>query len=148
MTSGFNCSSVKNPLIASCFLDFAALQDEQWKRDSESRVHRDLKGSSEEVRHHRGDRERAERDTHRERRHREGEDLQRNHHRDRTSSNKSASDKSHRHETKTEVCMHTRCLYTVICRSFYFILFIVPNLSVCLFFPMYHFCDPGCSKGI
>ncbi|XP_041817328.1 cytoplasmic dynein 2 intermediate chain 1 isoform X2 [Chelmon rostratus] len=76
--------------------------DEQWKRDSESRVHRDLKGSSEEVRHHRGDRERAERDTHRERRHREGEDLQRNHHRDRTSSNKSASDKSHRHETKTE----------------------------------------------
>ncbi|XP_044033202.1 cytoplasmic dynein 2 intermediate chain 1 isoform X2 [Siniperca chuatsi] len=76
--------------------------DEKRKHDSESREHRDLKGSSEEVRHSRGGRERGELDKQKERRHREEEEPERNHHRDKTSSKKSASDKSHRHETKTE----------------------------------------------
>lgn len=103
----------------SCgFLDF---QEEKRKHDSESREHRDLKRSVEEVRHHRGDRKRAERDTHKERRHREEEDRERRHreeeeepernHRDRTSSKKiSSSDKGHMHETsavETEVSSNT-----------------------------------------
>ncbi len=99
-------------------------QEEKRKRDSESREHRDLKGSGEEVRHHRGDRERAERDKQKERRHREEEEEEeRDHHRDRTSSKK--TDKSHRHETKTEVCTPISCLYAVSCTCFYF-LFMVP----------------------
>ncbi|XP_051266842.1 cytoplasmic dynein 2 intermediate chain 1 isoform X1 [Dicentrarchus labrax] len=76
--------------------------DEKRKHDSESRGQRDSKGSGEEVRHHRGDRERAEGDKHKERKHREEEEGDRNHHRDRESSRKSLSDKSQRHETKTE----------------------------------------------
>ncbi|XP_037613363.1 cytoplasmic dynein 2 intermediate chain 1 isoform X2 [Sebastes umbrosus] len=74
--------------------------DEKRRHDIESREHRDTKGSGEEVRRHHGDRERAERDKHRERRHIEEEEQERNHHRDRTISKK--SDKSHKHETKTE----------------------------------------------
>ncbi|KAM6971556.1 cytoplasmic dynein 2 intermediate chain 1 [Tautogolabrus adspersus] len=62
-------------------------QDEKRKYDSESREHRGPRGSGEEVRHHGGDRERAERDRER-RRHRERaeeeEELERNHHKDRT----------------------------------------------------------------
>ncbi|XP_038585635.1 cytoplasmic dynein 2 intermediate chain 1 isoform X2 [Micropterus salmoides] len=78
--------------------------DERWKLDSESREHRRLKGSGEEVRPHRGDREQAQLDKRKERRHREEEEEpERNHHRDRTGSKKSASDNSHRHDTKTEV---------------------------------------------
>ncbi|XP_031148775.1 WD repeat-containing protein 60 isoform X4 [Sander lucioperca] len=77
--------------------------DEKRKHDSESRENRDLKGSGKEVRHHGGDRDRAERDKHKERRHREEEKPERNHHRDGTISKKAASDKSHKHETKTEV---------------------------------------------
>ncbi|XP_070784308.1 cytoplasmic dynein 2 intermediate chain 1 [Enoplosus armatus] len=77
--------------------------DEKRKHNSESREYQDLKGSGEEVRHRRGDRERAESNKHKERRHREEEEEpERNHHRDKTSSKKPASDKSHRHETKTE----------------------------------------------
>ncbi|AWP20535.1 putative WD repeat-containing protein 60-like [Scophthalmus maximus] len=94
--------------------------DHKPKHDSESREHRDLKRSGEEERHHRGDRERAEWDKHKERkhreeghqerkhrdrRHREEEDLERIH-RDKGTSKKSASDKSHGHEintVKTEV---------------------------------------------
>lgn len=104
-------------------VDFAVFQDEKRKHDSESREHRDLKGSGEEVRHHRGDRERAERDKQKERRHREEEEPERNHHRDRTSSKK--SDKSHGHETKTEVCMPVWCLYAVTCRCFYFLFMVL-----------------------
>ncbi|XP_078137014.1 cytoplasmic dynein 2 intermediate chain 1 isoform X2 [Sander vitreus] len=77
--------------------------DEKRKHDSESRENRDLKGSGKEVRHHGADRDRAERDKHKERRHREEEKPERNHHRDGTISKKAASDKSHKHETKTEV---------------------------------------------
>ncbi len=107
-----------------------------------------MKGSGEEVRHHRGDRERAENDKQKERRPREEEEMERSHHRDRTSSKKSASDRSHRLETQTEVCMHLHCLYTFICRSW--TLFSVHCLLMdCVtLFPMYHFCDPGCSKGV
>ncbi|XP_074477820.1 cytoplasmic dynein 2 intermediate chain 1 isoform X2 [Sebastes fasciatus] len=76
--------------------------DEKRRHDIESREHRDTKGAGEEVRRHHGDRERAERDKHKERRHREEkEEEERNHHIDKTSSKK--SDKSHKHETKTEV---------------------------------------------
>lgn len=116
-----------NVVVSKCFglIDFSVLQDEKRKHDSESREHRDLKGSGEEVRHHRGDRERVDRDNHKERRHRDEEEPERSHHRDRTSSKKSASDKSHGPETKTEVCMSIGCLYTVTCRPFYF-LFMVP----------------------
>ncbi|CAK6969284.1 cytoplasmic dynein 2 intermediate chain 1 isoform X2 [Scomber scombrus] len=67
--------------------------DEKRMRDSDSRGHQALKGLDEEVRH-----QLAEGDKHKERRHRQDEDPERNH-RDRTSSNKSSSDKSH--ETKT-----------------------------------------------
>uniref|UniRef100_UPI0037E9570D cytoplasmic dynein 2 intermediate chain 1 n=1 Tax=Semicossyphus pulcher TaxID=241346 RepID=UPI0037E9570D len=74
--------------------------DEKRKHDSESRERRDMTGAGDEVRHHRGDRERAERDKHKERRHRE-EEAERNHHRDRTNTSKK-SDKSHRHETTSE----------------------------------------------
>ncbi|KAM7369817.1 hypothetical protein PAMP_011108 [Pampus punctatissimus] len=63
--------------------------DEKRKRDSDSREHRDLKVSSEEVRH-----QRAEGDKHKESRHREDEDPDRNH-RYRTGSKESPSDKSH-----------------------------------------------------
>ncbi|XP_028424989.1 WD repeat-containing protein 60 isoform X3 [Perca flavescens] len=77
--------------------------DEKRKHDSESREYRDLKGSGKEVKHHGGDRDRAERDKHKERRHREEGKPERNHHRDGTNSKKAASDKSHKHETKTEV---------------------------------------------
>uniref|UniRef100_A0A8D0D0N3 Dynein 2 intermediate chain 1 n=1 Tax=Sander lucioperca TaxID=283035 RepID=A0A8D0D0N3_SANLU len=91
--------------------------DEKRKHDSESRENRDLKGSGKEVRHHGGDRDRAERDKHKERRHREEEKPERNHHRDGTISKKAASDKSHKHETKTEVCMAINCLY---CNHFLF----------------------------
>ncbi|XP_008289553.1 WD repeat-containing protein 60 isoform X2 [Stegastes partitus] len=101
--------------------------EEKRKHDSESREHLDLKGSGEEVRHHRGDRERTEGDKHRERRHREEDDAERKHrerkhreeedgekklrerrhreeeelvrnHRDKTSSKKSSSDKNDRPE--------------------------------------------------
>ncbi|CAJ1082070.1 WD repeat-containing protein 60 isoform X3 [Xyrichtys novacula] len=77
-------------------------QDERRKHDSESREHRGLKGSNEEDRHHHGDKER-ERDRHKERRHRERaeEEPERNHHKDRSSSSKK-TEKSNRHETKTE----------------------------------------------
>lgn len=87
---------------------FAVLQDEKRKHDSESRERRDLKGPGEEVRHHRGGAEQAERDKHKERRQREEEEEEepdRDPHRDGTSSKKSASDKSHKQETKTEVCV-------------------------------------------
>ncbi|XP_031705875.1 WD repeat-containing protein 60 isoform X1 [Anarrhichthys ocellatus] len=78
---------------------------EKRKHDSESGERRDLKGPGEEVRRHRGDAERAERDKHKERRQREEEEEEpeRDPHRDGTSSKKSASDKSHKQETKTEV---------------------------------------------
>ncbi|XP_039983566.1 cytoplasmic dynein 2 intermediate chain 1 isoform X2 [Xiphias gladius] len=89
--------------------------DEKQKHDSESREHRYSKGPVEEERHSRVDRERAEWDKYKERRHREKEDPEKKHGdrrhrveedlegnlRDRTSSKKSASDKSHRHETHT-----------------------------------------------
>ncbi|KAI3355322.1 hypothetical protein L3Q82_018175 [Scortum barcoo] len=77
--------------------------DEKRKHDGESREHRDSRGSGEEVRHRRGDRERGERDKQKERRHREEEEEEepeRNHHRDRTSSKK--SDKSDHRKAKTE----------------------------------------------
>ncbi|XP_068566035.1 cytoplasmic dynein 2 intermediate chain 1 isoform X2 [Cebidichthys violaceus] len=81
--------------------------DEKRKHDSESRERRDLKGPSEEVRRHRGEAEQAERDKHKERRQREEEEEEeepeRNPLRDETSSKKSASNKSHTHETRTEV---------------------------------------------
>ncbi|XP_030254470.1 WD repeat-containing protein 60 isoform X2 [Sparus aurata] len=79
--------------------------DEKQKHDSESRALRDLKGTGEDVRRHRGDKERGEPDKHKERRRREEEEeeeQERNHHRDRTSSKNSASDKSRQKETKTE----------------------------------------------
>lgn len=88
-------------------------QDEKQKHDSESRALRDLKGTGEDVRRHRGDKERGEPDKHKERRRREEEEeeeQERNHHRDRTSSKNSASDKSRQKETKTEVCMRVRCI--------------------------------------
>lgn len=75
-----------------------------------------MKGSGEEVRHHRGDKERAELDKHKERRHREEEEAKGKHRRDRDSSKKTASDKSHKRETKTEVCMHLSCLQIEISR--------------------------------
>ncbi|XP_029314047.1 LOW QUALITY PROTEIN: WD repeat-containing protein 60 [Cottoperca gobio] len=80
-----------------------AYNDEKRKHDSKSRENRDVKGSGEEVGHYRGDREREEGDKNKERKRIEEEEPERNHHRDTTSSKKSASDKSHKHETKTEV---------------------------------------------
>lgn len=95
--------------VVACVWIFAVLQDEKRRHDIESREHRDTKGAGEEVRRHHGDRERAERDKHKERRHREEkEEEERNHHIDKTSSKK--SDKSHKHETKTEVCVPISCL--------------------------------------
>nr|XP_046227327.1 cytoplasmic dynein 2 intermediate chain 1 isoform X2 [Scatophagus argus] len=76
--------------------------DEKRKHDGESRRHRDLRESGEELRPHRGGRERAEWDKYKERRHREEEETKRNNDRDRTTAKKSVSDRSHRHEIKTE----------------------------------------------
>ncbi|XP_034562787.1 WD repeat-containing protein 60 isoform X5 [Notolabrus celidotus] len=79
-------------------------QEEKRKHDGESREHRGLKGSDAEVRHHRSDRERAERDRDKERKHRERTEREpeKDHHRDKTSGAKK-TEKSDRHETKTEV---------------------------------------------
>ncbi|XP_068200119.1 cytoplasmic dynein 2 intermediate chain 1 isoform X2 [Antennarius striatus] len=77
--------------------------DEKRRHDHESREHRDSKRSGEEGRHHRGDKERTERDKQKERRHREeDDDVERQNQRDRINSGKSASEKSHGHETKTK----------------------------------------------
>ncbi|XP_034562784.1 WD repeat-containing protein 60 isoform X2 [Notolabrus celidotus] len=78
-------------------------QEEKRKHDGESREHRGLKGSDAEVRHHRSDRERAERDRDKERKHRERTEREpeKDHHRDKTSGAKK-TEKSDRHETKTE----------------------------------------------
>lgn len=103
-----------------------ALQDEKLTHDGESREHRGLKGSGEEVRRHRGDREPAERDKRKERRQREKEEEEeeepeRNHPRDGTSSKKPASDKSLKRETKTEPVSRP---YTLTRRSFYYLLMV------------------------
>lgn len=68
-----------------------------------------MKGSGEEVRHHRGDIEPRDWDADKERRHREAKELERNDDTAKASHKKSVSDRSHRHEAKTEVCMHTNC---------------------------------------
>lgn len=62
-----------------------------------------MKGPGEEVRHHLSGRERAERNEYEERTAKAEVEPERNHHRDRTK--RSTSEKSHRHETKAEVCV-------------------------------------------
>ncbi|KAM9839249.1 cytoplasmic dynein 2 intermediate chain 1 [Aulostomus maculatus] len=74
-------------------------RDEKPRRDSDSRELGGLKGSGEEVRHQRGDRERAEGEKRKEKQHREEEEPGRCR-RDNTSPKKS-SDTSHSRETKT-----------------------------------------------